>query len=183
MCTDKYLQNVLSCIYKSLSPTCSFPVIPDAFLCHGGFMNHSDRARWCCPNRECGWSMVGTLSEGEEEPPRCICGGLMERGRATALHYVSGLSARRSADRGRSGSERRVSLHRSKIYLCRRRRAPLAVRARFEWTFVSTGLFATVILFCCGAYLLTEAISDPPDPFASGTVVVNGRIYSALADR
>jgi hypothetical protein len=23
--------------------------------------------------------MVGTLTEGEEGPPRCICGGLMER--------------------------------------------------------------------------------------------------------
>jgi hypothetical protein len=68
-----------------------------------------------------------------------------------------------------------------KIYLRRRRRAPLAVRARFEWTFFSTGLFATVILFCCGAYLLTEAISDPPDPFASGTVIVTAGFILSLA--
>jgi uncharacterized BrkB/YihY/UPF0761 family membrane protein len=67
-----------------------------------------------------------------------------------------------------------------KIYQ-RRRRAPLAVRARFEWTFFSTGLFATVILFCCGAYLLTEAISDPPDPFASGTVIVTAGFILSLA--
>jgi len=36
--------------------------------------------------------------------------------------------------------------------------------------FLAQDFLRQVILFCCGAYLLTEAITDPPDPFASATL-------------
>jgi hypothetical protein len=51
---------------------------------------------------------------------------------------------------------------------------------------VSNGLlsaqdFLRQSLFCCGAYLLTEGISDPPDPLASGTVIVTAGFILSLA--
>jgi hypothetical protein len=65
-------------------------------------MNDSDRARWCCPNRECEWSTVKIFGEAEEDPPRCICGGLMER--AEPLPFMTYLDFLRGDPPMESGS-------------------------------------------------------------------------------
>lgn len=60
-----------------------------------------------------------------------------------------------------------------------RHRVPLVVRSRFERTFLGLGLFAAVTLFLWGAYLLTEAISDPLR--ATGVAVLVAGLMLALA--
>jgi hypothetical protein len=65
------------------------------------------------------------------------------------------------------------------IYVHDRRRTPLALRARFEWTFFGVGLFAAVNLFLLGFFLLVEAIRDPLA--ASTTGIVGAAFMLALA--
>ena len=47
-------------------------------------MSNSDRARWCCPNRDCDWSMVATVADGGEAP-RCVCGNVMQKAQAVPV--------------------------------------------------------------------------------------------------
>jgi len=65
------------------------------------------------------------------------------------------------------------------IYVHDRRRIPLALRARFEWTFFGVGLFAAVNLFLFGFFLLMEAVRDPLA--ASATVIVGAAFMLTLA--
>jgi len=65
------------------------------------------------------------------------------------------------------------------IYVHDRRRTPLVLRARFEWTFFGLGLFAAINLFLVGSFLLMEALRNPIA--ASTTVIVAGAFMVALA--
>jgi len=42
-------------------------------------MSRDDGARWCCPNRDCKWSMVATIALPGEPAPRCVCGDVMQK--------------------------------------------------------------------------------------------------------
>ena len=65
------------------------------------------------------------------------------------------------------------------IYVHDRRKVPLALRARFEWTFFGVGLFAAINLFLLGCFLLMEAIRDPLA--ASTSAIVGAAFMLALA--
>lgn len=61
-------------------------------------MPNREMARWCCPNRDCNWSMVGTTAEDAEAPPRCVCGSEMQKVEAvpvfTYLDFLRGETAK-----------------------------------------------------------------------------------------
>ena len=42
-------------------------------------MASGDGVRWHCPNRECNWSMVATMTGESEVAPWCICGSQMQK--------------------------------------------------------------------------------------------------------
>lgn len=65
------------------------------------------------------------------------------------------------------------------IYVHDRRRVPLAQRAHFAWTFFGAGLFAAMILFLVGFYLLRRALFDPLA--GSAPNIVGGGFTLALA--
>ena len=65
------------------------------------------------------------------------------------------------------------------IYVQDRHRTPLALRARFAWTFFGTGLFAAINLFLMGIYFLLEAVRDPLD--SSPASIVAGSFMLTLA--
>jgi hypothetical protein len=65
------------------------------------------------------------------------------------------------------------------VYLQDHHRTPLALRARFEWTFFGLGLFADINLFLFGSFFLREALYDPIS--ASTTTVVGSAFMLALA--
>lgn len=60
-------------------------------------MSNNERARWCCPNRDCNWSMVGTIAKEGESAPRCVCGSAMQRAEEvpvfTYLDFLRGETA------------------------------------------------------------------------------------------
>lgn len=52
-------------------------------------MSNSERVRWRCPNRDCNWSTVPTVTSGSDPAPRCICGALMHKARLElAFNYL-----------------------------------------------------------------------------------------------
>ena len=57
-------------------------------------MTRDDSVRWCCPNRDCKWSMVATVALPGEPAPRCVCGEVMQRVEAipatTYLDFLRG---------------------------------------------------------------------------------------------
>lgn len=61
-------------------------------------MPNGERVRWCCHNRDCDWSMVGTLAEQGEVPPRCVCGSEMQKAEPvlvfTYLDFLRGETAK-----------------------------------------------------------------------------------------
>lgn len=51
-------------------------------------MSATSGVRWYCPNRDCNWSFVATITEDSGEP-RCVCGSKMRRGDAVLVfHYL-----------------------------------------------------------------------------------------------
>jgi hypothetical protein len=60
------------------------------------------------------------------------------------------------------------------IYVHDQARIPLALKARFEWTFFGVGLFAAVNLFLLGCFLLMEAIRDS---LAASTTAIVGAAF------
>jgi hypothetical protein len=66
-----------------------------------------------------------------------------------------------------------------RFYVHNPRPSPLALRARFAWTFFGLGLFAAINLFLFVAYLLSEALRDPLD--ATGIAIVTAGFMPALA--
>jgi len=69
-------------------------------------MRKTAEANWFCENRDCGWSVILSLSDREEINPRCVCGWPLKRANSPlASHYLEFLHDEKSV--GKQGQTRK----------------------------------------------------------------------------
>jgi hypothetical protein len=94
--------------------------------------------------------------------------------------FVSGVPATWVYMAERNGARRGLTaMSAERIIHIQRPRIPLALRARFAWTFFGAGLFTAITLFLLGFYLLREAIFNPLQ--ASPAVIVSAGFMITLS--